>query len=94
MLCETCRWSGRPGFVRVVQTLQQSDHCELIPCPDCGGQGIAHCCDGICEQPNVEPLIEPIRRPPTANRGTAFQTERAFWPESSSVSSMNSARSI
>jgi hypothetical protein len=25
----------------------------MIPCPDCGGQGVAHCCDGICEQPVV-----------------------------------------
>jgi hypothetical protein len=56
MLCETCRWSGRPGFVRIPQSVQQDNHCELVPCPDCGGQGIAHCCDGICKQPNVEPL--------------------------------------
>jgi hypothetical protein len=63
MLCETCRWSGRPGFVRVAQNVQQGDHCQWIPCLDCGGQGIAHCCDGICEQPNVEPPKEPARRP-------------------------------
>jgi hypothetical protein len=25
----------------------------MIPCPDCGGQGIGHCCDGICEQPDL-----------------------------------------
>jgi hypothetical protein len=25
----------------------------MIPCPDCGGQGIGHCCDGICEQPDM-----------------------------------------
>jgi hypothetical protein len=39
MLCETCRWSGRPGFVRVAQNVQQGDQCELIPCPDTGGNG-------------------------------------------------------
>jgi hypothetical protein len=71
MLCETCRWSGRPGFVRVAQKGQQGDHCELIPCPDCGGQGIAHCCDGICEQPDIEPLNEPIR-PPESPRTKPF----------------------
>ena len=62
MLCETCRWSGRPGFVHASRHVQHDDHCGLIPCPDCGGQGIAHCCDGICEQPNVDSLDEPIRR--------------------------------
>ena len=24
----------------------------FIPCPDCGGQAIAHCCEGLCEQPD------------------------------------------
>ena len=50
MLCETCRWTGRPGFVQVRRNAQDEEGCEMIPCPDCGGQGIAHCCDGICEQ--------------------------------------------
>jgi hypothetical protein len=50
MLCETCRWNERPGFVRVRRTRGCRDY-DLTPCPDCGGQGIAHCCDGICEQP-------------------------------------------
>lgn len=25
--------------------------CVTAPCPDCNGSGVAHCCDGICEQP-------------------------------------------
>jgi hypothetical protein len=57
MLCETCRWNERPGFVRARRTIQRNDHYDLIPCPDCGGHGIAHCCDGICEQP------DPVSRP-------------------------------
>jgi hypothetical protein len=61
-LCETCRWTERPGFVRVLRDAQQVVGCELIPCSDCGGQGIAHCCDGICEQPMIEP---PNERQPT-----------------------------
>ena len=73
MLCETCRWSGRPGFVRVAKNLQQDEHCELIPCPDCGGQGIAHCRDRICEQSNVEPLNEPIRRPDSRFRDSKYR---------------------
>jgi hypothetical protein len=55
MLCDTCRWTGRPGFVRAPSDTQPSQHDpgDMIPCPDCGGQGIAHCCDGICEQPSA-----------------------------------------
>jgi hypothetical protein len=29
---------------------------DFIPCPDCGGQTIAHCCEGLCEQPEFDPL--------------------------------------
>ncbi len=52
MLCETCRFSERPGFIRVPRTAESRERSDLIPCPDCGGQGVAHCCDGICEQPD------------------------------------------
>ena len=58
MLCDTCRWTGHPGYVRVARNAEANDAYELVPCPDCGGQGIAHCCDGICEQPAVEVLNE------------------------------------
>jgi hypothetical protein len=51
MLCETCRFSGRPGFVRTGDRQGDVASSEMIPCPECGMQGIAHCCDGICEQP-------------------------------------------
>jgi hypothetical protein len=52
MLCEACRWSGRTGFVRAPRKARVDERTDcLIPCPDCGGSGIAHCCDGICEQP-------------------------------------------
>lgn len=55
MLRESCRCSGRPGFVRTLDHAAV-DNCGderrgLIPCPECGGTGIAHCCDGTCEQP-------------------------------------------
>jgi len=65
MLCETCRWTERPGFIRrpkpsplleasPAQALPpgQGDCAEFIPCPDCGGQAIAHCCEGLCAQPD------------------------------------------
>jgi len=56
MLCETCRYSGRVGFVRAgshASSDERDDQAALIPCPDCGGSGIAHCCEGICEQPSA-----------------------------------------
>jgi hypothetical protein len=55
MLCETCRYSARVGFVRAGTHTPTDDRADerLIPCPDCGGSGIAHCCDGICEQPGT-----------------------------------------
>jgi hypothetical protein len=56
MLCDTCRFSERPGFVRArgdKRAAGQEDRADMIPCPDCGGQGIGHCCDGICEQPDA-----------------------------------------
>jgi len=54
MVCETCRFTGRPGFVSAARMGSgDSDGGGLIPCPDCGGSGIVHCCDGICEQPEL-----------------------------------------
>ena len=61
MLCEICRWSGRRGFVRAPRGRSDDDHSSLIPCPDCGGTGIAHCCDGICAQPAAAVTGEPGR---------------------------------
>jgi len=50
MLCETCRWTERPGFIRRPKSAPgEAD--DFIPCPECGGQAIAHCCEGLCEQP-------------------------------------------
>jgi hypothetical protein len=59
MLCETCRWTERPGFVRGLARGGHVATADLIPCPECGGQGVAHCCDGICEQPNAGEAEEP-----------------------------------
>jgi hypothetical protein len=51
MLCDTCRFSERPGFVRRASVPETAEAVEYLPCPDCGGQAIAHCCEGLCEQP-------------------------------------------
>ena len=64
MLCDTCRWTERPGFVRHPARLVAavvgsppvagSEAADFVPCPDCGGQAIAHCCEGLCEQPEAD----------------------------------------
>jgi len=58
MLCDTCRWTERPGFVRRRQAAGAAaaadEAADFIPCPDCGGQAIAHCCEGLCEQPEAD----------------------------------------
>jgi RecJ-like exonuclease len=30
------------------------DHGQPQPCPDCGGMGEVHCCDGLTEQPGPD----------------------------------------
>jgi hypothetical protein len=55
MLCETCRWTERPGFIRRTKSAQAANDADFIPCPECAGQAIAHCCEGLCEQPDRDP---------------------------------------
>ena len=59
MLCDTCRYSERPGFVRRDSAAQAASAdatavADFVPCPDCGGAAIAHCCEGLCEQPEAD----------------------------------------
>jgi hypothetical protein len=57
MICETCK--EKPGFVRITRALLVPSWFVgggvaaacYEPCPDCGGCGISHCCDGLQEQP-------------------------------------------
>lgn len=44
MICEYCQGIG--GV--------QSEKGETIPCPECYGFRITHCCDGLCEQPEED----------------------------------------
>jgi DnaJ-class molecular chaperone len=60
MRCERCRGRGLvvryPAEVRFGRFVLH-DH----PCPDCGGCGVAHCCDGLTavnETPEPEPTAE------------------------------------
>ena len=51
MRCERCRGTGK-----VLDGVWW--HRQAVPCPDCGGCGLAHCCDGLTaanETPEPEP---------------------------------------
>lgn len=41
MHCEACHGKG---FIQ-----------HPIPCPECNGFAIQHCCDGLREQPEIDP---------------------------------------
>ncbi len=52
MICETCHGTGLKSLVLA-----------LIPCPDCGGAGFTHCCEGDQAQPgDVAPVVEQIKQ--------------------------------
>ena len=41
---------------------------QRLPCPECGGLGEIHCCDGLTEQP--DPEGEAVETPQSANGAT------------------------
>ena len=55
MRCETCQGRGQVTE-RVDATCEPTPQFHQdqasLPCPECGGSGITHCCDGLCEQPD------------------------------------------
>lgn len=55
MICERCHGTGKiaryvPGDGEVIA----GKACEVVPCPECNGSGLQHCCEGLCEQPEKE----------------------------------------
>ena len=53
MRCETCFGIGETLIDREGQPVNRlRDAAMMIPCPDCGGSGLAHCCEGdsACNQ--------------------------------------------
>jgi hypothetical protein len=69
MICETCRWSGKPGFVLVgpASYLIGSNGTarpitEWRPCPTCGGTCIDSCCDGAV--PLEQDVIDEVKPKP------------------------------
>jgi hypothetical protein len=51
MRCETCQGEGSVSIGRdgKIGPWWLPDAEKVVPCPDCGGCGIAHCCDGLVE---------------------------------------------
>ena len=49
MVCERCH--GRGIWVYRVDRITKFPDLNARLCPDCGGSGIVHCCEGDREQP-------------------------------------------
>jgi len=51
MRCETCHGDGYVAIDREGEFVELlTDDClATVPCPTCGGCGIASCCDGMVE---------------------------------------------
>jgi hypothetical protein len=45
--CQACRGVG------LVEALVKPWLLDVIPCPECGGSGWEHCCEGLREQPSA-----------------------------------------
>jgi hypothetical protein len=56
MICPTCHGEGwieiSKDDPRASNAVTFYNGRPIISCPDCGGHGIAHCCDGLREQPD------------------------------------------
>lgn len=55
MLCPRCH-----GTRFVIENGQR------LPCPECGGMGEIHCCDGLMEQPDAACELRPEPDPTDA----------------------------
>ena len=53
MICRCIIFGGRPGFIPVREENELGTLTRYIPCPDCGGSSVVHCCDGdsACNDP-------------------------------------------
>jgi hypothetical protein len=58
MFCQSCQGKGfkrlekgdrSPESGKLGNERSRLQHSKV--CDDCGGYGVAHCCDGLCEQP-------------------------------------------
>lgn len=51
MRCGRCEGTGRIAEVKRLRRSDEWMQGPWMPCPDCNGSGQAHCCDGLCAQP-------------------------------------------
>jgi len=51
MRCEKCQGTGKVKGIACFRT-GQSIEVEM-PCLECNGTGVGHCCDGLQEQPEA-----------------------------------------
>lgn len=59
MRCTFCFGLGKVrGVLAPFDTLSEASAAHL-PCPECGGTGILHCCEGEQAQADVEQANEP-----------------------------------
>jgi len=52
MRCETCKGTGKTEHRSCFIAGLAYTH-SMLPCPDCGGTGFAHCCEGLRETPEA-----------------------------------------
>jgi hypothetical protein len=53
MICDVCFGRGVVVLEVYARRLDQRSFAAIVhPCPECGGCGRAHCCDGLREQPS------------------------------------------
>lgn len=53
---------------------------RMMPCPECGGLGEWHCCDGLQEQPATQASTTCPTTPVPANREEGDRRERPVPP--------------
>jgi len=53
-----CSWCHGKGFTRATAACETS----RLPCPECVGYGLLHCCEGLTEQPLPAPAPEETPR--------------------------------
>jgi len=65
MICADCHGTGHVS--EVYENEQGMGRVRLIPCGECGGSGITHCCDGLQEQPTQPHISSSDSQPPDAD---------------------------
>lgn len=54
MRCEKCEGSGLHARAGDAHPKNSGIYFRDVPCYDCGGSGVAHCCDGLTAENDLE----------------------------------------